>query len=381
MRNALNKTTTKIKLKNRRTFETLVGLLEEKVEIEDIAEWTEIDLYSKKLDLLSHLEMMVWSSIKDCEKLRELSDALKGVDAKKDGLVQISSSQLSKVNKTRDYRISVLTFYELIYSMRKYHILWKFKRELKILGIDSSFVKINRYFARKGYCSSTKSVEKGIKIHVGALLGKLTLPLTAMITPGDVSEQKEFDYVLNDCSIMIDLSKVILVFDKGYWNFDRFADLTEKEIRFITPMKKGTVYEVLSERNWKNISDKRIKLSNGLELRLIQVETEEEIGEYLTNIFDLSAMDIVHAYEIRWSIEIFFREIKSYLKIDHFMSKSLNGMLIQIFCTLIAYALMVLFKIIYGLHWVSIIEIKRWVKYNIIEEKSCLWEGIDNSII
>jgi hypothetical protein len=380
MRNALNKTT-KIKLKNRRTFERLVGLLEEKVEIEDIAEWTEIDLYSKKLDLLSHLEMMVWSSIKDCDKLRELSDALKGADAKKDGLIQISSSQLSKVNKTRDYRISVLTFYELIYSMRKYHILWKFKRELKILGIDSSFVKINRYFARKGYCSSTKSVEKGIKIHVGALLGKLTLPLTAMITPGDVSEQKEFDYVLNDCSIMIDLSKVILVFDKGYWNFDRFADLTEKEIRFITPMKKGTVYEVLSERNWKNISDKRIKLSNGLELRLIQVETEEEIGEYLTNIFDLSAMDIVHAYEIRWSIEIFFREIKSYLKIDHFMSKSLNGMLIQIFCTLIAYALMILFKIIYGLYWVSIIEIKRWVKYNIIEEKSCLWEGIDNSII
>jgi IS4 transposase len=111
------------------------------------------------------------------------------------------------------------------------------------------------------------------------------------------------------------------------------------------------------------------------------VETEEEIGEYLTNIFDLSAMDIVHAYEIRWSIEIFFREIKSYLKIDHFMSKSLNGMLIQIFCTLIAYALMILFKIIYGLYWVSIIEIKRWVKYNIIEEKSCLWEGIDNSII
>lgn len=381
MRNALNKTTTKIKLKNRRTFERLVGLLEEKVEIEDIAEWTEIDLYSKKLDLLSHLEMMVWSSIKDCEKLRELSDALKGADAKKDGLVQISSSRLSKVNKTRDYRISVLTFYELIYSMRKYHILWKFKRKLKILGIDSSFIKINRYFARRGYSSSTKSVEKGIKIHVGALLGKLTLPLTAMITPGDVSEQKEFDYVLDDCSIMIDLSKVILVFDKGYWNFDRFADLTEKEIRFITPMKKGTAYEVLSERNWKNISDKRIKLSNGLELRLIQVETEEENGEYLTNIFDLSAMDIVHAYEIRWSIEIFFREIKSYLKIDHFMSKSLNGMLIQIFCTLIAYALMVLFKIIYGLYWVSIIEIKRWVKYNIIEEKSCLWEGIDNSII
>jgi len=325
--------------------------------------------------------LIIWSAIKDCEKLRELSDALKGADARKDGLIQISSSQLSKVNKTRDYRIFVLTFYELVYSMRKYHILWKFKKAFKILGIDSSFIKINRDFARLGYCSSTKSIEKGIKIHLAALLGKLTLPLTAMITPGDVSEQKEFDYVLDDCSIMIDLMKVILVFDKGYWNFDRFADLTERGIRFITLMKKGTVYEVISEKNWKNISDKKIRLSNSLELRLIQVKICDEIEEYLTNIFDLSANDILLAYNQRWDIEIFFREIKSYLKIDHFMSKTLNGMLIQIFCTLIAYALMVLFKIIYGLYWVSIIEIKRWVKYNMIEEKSYLWEGIDNSII
>ena len=375
------KTNKIIRIKNGRRFKDLVNFLNENVDIKEITRWTEIDLYSKKLDLLSHIELIIWSAIKDCEKLRELSDALKGADARKDGLIQIRSSQLSKVNKTRDYRIFVLTFYELVYSMRKYHILWKFKKAFKILGIDSSFIKINRDFARLGYCSSTKSIEKGIKIHLAALLGKLTLPLTAMITPGDVSEQKEFDYVLDDCSIMIDLMKVILVFDKGYWNFDRFADLTERGIRFITLMKKGTVYEVISEKNWKNISDKKIRLSNSLELRLIQVKICDEIEEYLTNIFDLSANDILLAYNQRWDIEIFFREIKSYLKIDHFMSKTLNGMLIQIFCTLIAYALMVLFKIIYGLYWVSIIEIKRWVKYNMIEEKSYLWEGIDNSII
>lgn len=375
------KTNKIVGIKNGRRFKDLVNFLNENVDIKEITRWTEIDLYSKKLDLLSHIELIIWSAIKDCEKLRELSDALKGADGRKDGLIQISSSQLSKVNKTRDYRIFVLTFYELVYSMRKYHILWKFKKAFKILGIDSSFIKINRDFARLGYCSSTKSIEKGIKIHLAALLGKLTLPLTAMITPGDVSEQKEFDYVLDDCSIMIDLMKVILVFDKGYWNFDRFADLTERGIRFITLMKKGTVYEVISEKNWKNISDKKIRLSNSLELRLIQVKICDEIEEYLTNIFDLSANDILLAYNQRWDIEIFFREIKSYLKIDHFMSKTLNGMLIQIFCTLIAYALMVLFKIIYGLYWVSIIEIKRWVKYNMIEEKSYLWEGIDDSII
>jgi transposase len=75
---------------------------------------------------------------------------------------------------------------------------------------------MKRAFSKSGYCCSTKSIEKGIKIHLAALLGRITLPITAMITPGNVSDQKEFDNVLDDCSIMVDLKKVILVFDKGY---------------------------------------------------------------------------------------------------------------------------------------------------------------------
>ena len=128
-------------------------------------------------------------------------------------------------------------------------------------------------------------------------------------------------------------------------------------------------------------ADKRIRLSNDLELRLVQVKTKDGIGEYLTNIFDLSARDIVHAYEERWAIEIFFREIKSYLKIDHFMSKNLKGILIQIFCTLTAYALMVLFKILYDLYWISILEIKRYLKYNIIEGKLHELKCSNNAIV
>lgn len=364
---ALNKTTTKIEVSNGRTFERLFGLLEDKVEIEDIAKWTEIDLYSNKLKLDKHIELMMWNTIKDCENLRDLCKSSEGIDARVNGLIDISPSQLSKVNSIRDYRAFVWVFNDLIYSMRKHHVLWRFKKDFKVLGLDSSFIILKNVFSRPGYCCSTKRIEEGIKIHLAALLGKLTLPITVVITPGNVSDQREFDYLLDDCSIMVDLKKVILVFDKGYWNFDRFTNLTEEEIRFVTPMKKGTVYEVLSEKKWENFSDKRIKLSNGLELRLVQVKTEDGLEEYLTNIFDLPAKDIKEIYDQRWDIEIFIREIKSYLKIDHFMSRSLNGILIQIFCILIAYALMVLLREVYGLCWVSIIEIKRQVKYDVTE--------------
>lgn len=50
------------------------------------------------------------------------------------------------------------------------------------------------------------------------------------------------------------------------------------------------------------------------------------------------------------------KEIKSYLKIVRFIGKNLNAVLIQVFCTLIAYILIALLKMLYGM---GILEIKR----------------------
>ena len=46
---------------------------------------------------------------------------------------------------------------------------------------------------------------------------------------------------------------------------------------------------------------------------------------------------IYYAYNLRWNIEELFRRMKSQLKIDHLLSKSLNGMIIQVFSYMIAY--------------------------------------------
>jgi len=49
------KTNKIIGIKNGRRFKDLVNFLNENVDIKEITRWTEIDLYSKKLDLLSIL--------------------------------------------------------------------------------------------------------------------------------------------------------------------------------------------------------------------------------------------------------------------------------------------------------------------------------------
>ena len=65
---------------------------------------------------------------------------------------------------------------------------------------------------------------------------------------------------------------------------------------------------------------------------------------------DLPPEEMKEIYGMRWSIEIFFREIKSYLKylkIERFIGKNLNAVLIQIFSALMAYLLIALLKTLY----------------------------------
>ena len=59
--------------------------------------------------------------------------------------------------------------------------------------------------------------------------------------------------------------------------------------------------------------------------------------KYITGIMNLPDRYIYYAYNLRWNIEMLFKRMKSQLKIDHLLSKSLNGMIIQAFSYMIAY--------------------------------------------
>ena len=56
---------------------------------------------------------------------------------------------------------------------------------------------------------------------------------------------------------------------------------------------------------------------------MVTFYTNERTERYLTNL-DLPPEEIREIYRMRWSIEIFFREIKSYLKIERFIGRNLN---------------------------------------------------------
>jgi len=134
-------------------FEEYLKPLRE-VGIETIAKETLIDECSKKLKLEEHLKLLIYPIIEDCVTLTALCASLQSTDAVKRGLISISKAQLSVVNESRDYRVFVWIFCELLYTIiHKHHALSKLCKELTLMGIDATSIKLDLPFATYGHIS------------------------------------------------------------------------------------------------------------------------------------------------------------------------------------------------------------------------------------
>ena len=125
----------------------------------------------------------------------------------------------------------------------------------------------------------------------------------------------------------------ILVFDLGYYNLDRFRKLADKNVLFVSRIKKNAIYYESGTLNDNEI----IRMSNGLYLRIVIVNVEGIQYKYITDIMNLYNKYIYYAYNLRCNIEELFKRMKSQLKMDHLLSKSINVTIIQIFSYMIAY--------------------------------------------
>jgi hypothetical protein len=140
----------------------------------------------------------------------------------------------------------------------------------------------------------------------------------------------------------------IVIFDKGYIDYDHFDDLSERGVGWVTRAKEGMTYHVLEsrpvEKGGSILVDETIVLSNGVEARRIEamVEVDGKVREmaFLTNQLEWSATTVVALYGARWEIELFFKQLKQTLKLCDLMSYSANGIRWEIWTALLVQLLM-----------------------------------------
>lgn len=153
----------------------------------------------------------------------------------------------------------------------------------------------------------------------------------------------------------------IVVFDRGLQRRETFSELDRRGIRFVTRMKsrlraKTVQVSPVTEQDRTDtlrVTADSIVLLRGeyggwieKEWRLIEGVTlrEGRPVSFLTNITDLSAVEITEIYRLRWDIEVFFRFLKQELNFSHFLSRTENGIRIMLYATMTLALLILLYK-------------------------------------
>ena len=144
--------------------------------------------------------------------------------------------------------------------------------------------------------------------------------------------------------------RTLLLLDRGFYDFQFFADLIAQESHFITRPKSNTKVEVV---RWLSstdtVKDMLVHLGTGqngtpiLTVRLVQVRFERQWYSYVTSVLDpeiLPPFVVADLYRRRWRIEDAFNILKRVLNLGYLWTGSVNGIKLQLWATWLFYAVL-----------------------------------------
>jgi putative transposase len=304
------------------------------------------DYDSEKFLTWHHLQTMIYAHLTETKSLSALEI---GINSQKMGLTcEVKRSTLSDANQRRPSDCFFWLLKQLM-SLLPRKIRKDMKQVVRIL--DSSPIQLKG----RGYDEWAKEFAtsrcQGLKLHVEYDL-ELESPTKVAISHPNY----------NDCSMgqrWPIISDTIYVFDKGYYDFNWWWSIHQKQAFFVTRLKNNSA--ILMQKTEENLSgtileDGTFKFKNknprGGKVNLYQ-EDLRRISVYregkkplilVTNLHDLPAKTIADLYKARWDIELFFKWVKQNLKLKKFLGKSANAVKIQLATALIAYLLVQLYK-------------------------------------
>jgi hypothetical protein len=214
----------------------------------------------------------------------------------------------------------------------------KFRFKNKLMSLDGSVIDLSVSLFDWAKFRRTKGA---IKLHL-LLDHDGYLPSFAVVTDGKHSELKVARTLHFEPG-------TILAIDRGYIDYDWFAELTRQEVYFVTRMKENAVYQVKAEfavpQNRNVLKDQLIwfpsQVKAGEEpclFRRVEIwdEDKQESIAFLTSLLQLGATTIAAIYKDRWQVELFFKALKQNLKIKTFVGTSANAVKTQVWTALIA---------------------------------------------
>lgn len=318
--------------------------------------------YTKRFNGWIHLVVMLYAIIMRFDSLREITASLL-TEARKLSHIgitfKIGRSTLADANKRRSeaifesiYRDTYATYRHVLSSDSRTGKTPQWMRRLQI--IDSTTITLFSNLIFKGVGRHPKNGKKkgGIKVH------------TVIHANEGVPSDIRFTSAATNDSFMLKPSSLskgdIIAMDRAYIDYEKFEQLTEKQVIYVTKMKKSLKYEILGDTIYQTpegVMEVRVQevrftkkkqggetiVHNARIITYVDVRKHKLIS-LLTNDMEFDPSEIIEIYRRRWEIELLFKQIKQNLPLKYFYGESANAIKIQIWVTLIANLLLMVMQ-------------------------------------
>ena len=263
--------------------------------------------------------------------------------------IGISKSNLAYANEHRDWRIFAEYAYTLIGYARKVCVNSKdFDLDIEgnVYAVDSTTIDL---CLSVFWWAPFRKNKGAVKLHTQFDV-KTEIPTFIHLSDGLYHDINLLDRLVFEAN-------AFYIMDRGYIAFDRFNAIEQAKAYFVTRLQVNQdfrrLYSEPVDKSTGVLCDQVIRMNNFYpskfypgKLRRIKYcdpETGKKL-DFLTNNFDLNALDIATLYRYRWKIELFFKWIKQHLKIKTFWGYSENAVRIQVYCAIIAYTTVAIIK-------------------------------------
>jgi hypothetical protein len=285
------------------------------------------------------------------ESLRDIEACLRSVQGKLYHMGfrgKVSRSTLADANESHDWRIYADFAQVLIHTARPMYASESlgFDLDNTVYALDSTTIDLCLSVFPWARFRTTKAA---IKMHT---LLDLRGPIPTFI---EVSDGKLPDVKILD--VITPEPGSFYVMDRAYLDFLRLHCFHSAGAFFVTRTKRGILfrrrYSHLVEVSTGVRSDHTVVLASSASrkhypdalrrIHFYDAENDRHL-RFLTNNFDLPALTICLLYKSRWAVELFFKWIKTHLRIKAFYGYSENAVKTQIWIAVSVYVLVAILK-------------------------------------
>jgi len=322
-----------------------------------LAHQTGVEDHARTFSPWSHVVSLLYAQLTHSLGLNDVCDALRlhsGSLSALRGATPPHKNTLSHANRRRDPKMAEQLFWSVLEHLqtlqpafgghRTPRFAFRFKRLIHV--VDSTTIQL---MARSLDWAKHRRRKAAAKCHVRLDLQSF-LPRCAIVdTAGEHDSRRAREL----CASV--QAGEIVIFDKAYVDFAHLADLSSREVFWVTRAKDNLQCRVvrrLQTGRFDNLlRDDLIELINPpvqkvypvwLRRVVALVEVNGELREmvFLTNHLIWSAQTVTDLYRCRWSIEVFFKELKQTLQLADFLGHSANAVRWQVWTALLAYVLL-----------------------------------------